>query len=189
MKNSKFITFVALACAGLTACNSNKEQVATGIICDGSMNTLMIVSTNGDTLSFSTMDADKTQANGLLIGDTAQVFYTGKTGLLTATKVIVTPAQRGNTEILGEWIQPIESMPGETQGIKIDENGTASSINMATLVYEKWSQDGDQLILSGQSIGNGQTIQFTDTLKIETVTPDSLILSSNGNIIRYSRKN
>ena len=42
------------------------------------MNTVMIVDAAGDTLSFSTADADKSGLDGLLIGDTVEVSYTGE---------------------------------------------------------------------------------------------------------------
>lgn len=49
-----------------------------GVVCDASMNTVSIVTDENDTLSFSTMDANKEEVNGLLLNDTLEVFYTGK---------------------------------------------------------------------------------------------------------------
>ena len=43
------------------------------------MNTVTVVSVdNGDTLSFSTMKADRTEVQGLRLGDTLEVSYSGK---------------------------------------------------------------------------------------------------------------
>lgn len=42
------------------------------------MNTVMIVDAAGDTLTFSTVDADKSGLDGLLIGDTVEVSYEGE---------------------------------------------------------------------------------------------------------------
>ena len=54
------------------------------------MNTISIVTANKDTLSFSTLDADKSHVNGLLLNDTAEIFYKGKyTAGMSATKLIV----------------------------------------------------------------------------------------------------
>ena len=67
-----------------------------------------------------------------------------------------------------------------------DKSGVASSIGMATLVYTKWEVKSDSMILWGKSIGNGQTIDFSDTLHILKITNDSLILETNYNYInRY----
>ena len=84
---------------------------------------------------------------------------------------------------------PINGQPGEVQGIKLEENGEASSINMHTLVYKEWEQQGDQLYLTVKSIGNGIEIEGVDTLKIDKLTPDSLVLSSNyGYSLEYVRQ-
>lgn len=97
--------------------------------------------------------------------------------------------KKGADSIIGSWVMPIQGQPGEVQGLKIEERGKASSINMATLVYKDWEQQGENLYLTVKSIGNGMEIEGTDTLKIEKVTADSLILSSNyGYTLRYVRQ-
>ena len=72
------------------------------------------------------------------------------------------------------------------QGIKIESGGKASSINMATLQYETWESKDGKLILTGKSIGNHRTLSFTDTLMIEKLTQDSLILSKGDYVLRYA---
>ena len=87
---------------------------------------------------------------------------------------------------------PVVSSAGGTglrQGIKLEEGGDASSINMATLVYKYWEQQGDELYLTVKSIGNGMEIEGIDTLRIKKLTADSLILNSNyGYTLRYVRE-
>lgn len=89
---------------------------------------------------------------------------------------------------VGKWVEPINGQDGGFQGITLNEDGTASSINMHTLVFEKWQKVGDKLVLSGKSIGNGQTIIFTDTMTIQKLTKDSLLLSQNEYVVRYSKQ-
>lgn len=79
-------------------------------------------------------------------------------------------------KLIGEWIEPIPGMESMNQGFKLEESGQASSVNMNTLIYEKWEQKDSLLILKGKSIGNGITGEFADTFTIKTVTADSLIL-------------
>lgn len=93
-----------------------------------------------------------------------------------------------NTSVVGAWIEPVPGMEGQVQGFKMEEGGGASSINMATLTYESWKQEGEQLILIGKSIGNGQTIEFADTMVIKKLTPDSLILNNRGREVRYAKQ-
>jgi hypothetical protein len=89
--------------------------------------------------------------------------------------------------ILGSWIEPVPGQSGQVQGIRIEAEGKASSINMQTLVYETWEQQGDQIILTGKSIGNRQTISFSDTLTIEKLSEDTLVLKRENFKIVYSR--
>ena len=71
---------------------SSEMKSSKGIVCDASMNTVSIVTDKNDTLSFSTMDANKEQVDGLLLNDTLEVFYTGKyTPGMPATKLVQYP--------------------------------------------------------------------------------------------------
>lgn len=83
-------------------------------------------------------------------------------------------------QFVGNWIEIMPENPLITQGITLNEDGTATSIGMETLKYHKWKLENESVILWGESIGNGLTFNFSDTLKIATITPDSLSLSSNG---------
>lgn len=97
--------------------------------------------------------------------------------------------KKGVETVVGSWVMPIEGQPGKMQGIKLEEDGEASSINMATLQYKYWDQHGDKLFLTVKSIGNGIEIEGIDTLTIEKLTADSLVLNSNyGYTLRYVRQ-
>ncbi len=85
-------------------------------------------------------------------------------------------ASSDQQKLVGNWIEILPPDLPYIQGIAINPDGTARSIGMATLQYENWSIEGENLILTGKSIGNGQTIQFTDTLAITRLTDDSLSL-------------
>ena len=116
-----------------------------------------------------------------------------KTLLLAATVLIIAMTacneKKSKVTIIGSWIMPIDGQPGKMQGIRLDEDGEASSINMATLVYKYWEQQGDELYLTVKSIGNGVEIEGIDTLKIEKFTTDSLVLNSNyGYTLRYAKE-
>lgn len=173
-----------------SACQNSKVQSIKGVITEASMNTLMITTARGDVLTISTVNAEKVVKDGILLGDTATVYYAGKPerGVLMATKIVVVPGQRECPEIVGTWLETVNGMPGETQGIRLETDGMAESVNMATLVYERWQKEGDKLLLKGKSLGNGQTIVFTDTLHIEKLSADSLILKNGDCSLRYFRK-
>lgn len=89
--------------------------------------------------------------------------------------------------IEGSWMQPVPGMADMKQGFTLAANGTASSVNMATLQYEAWKQEGNLLLLTGISKGNRQDIPFTDTLTIEKLTSDSLILRKGELALKYAK--
>ena len=101
--------------------------------------------------------------------------------------VLLTACNEASIE--GAWVQPVPGMEQMSQGIKIEAGGKASSINMATLQYETWEKKGDQLVLTGNSIGNRQTLLFSDTWTIEKLTSDSLIICQGDYVQRYARGN
>lgn len=110
--------------------------------------------------------------------------YTKGISFLFSTMMFISCNQ---TNIEGSWIEPAPGIPGMQQGFTLEAGGKASSINMATLQYEKWQQKENLLILSGKSIGNHQTIPFSDTLIIEKLTQDQLVLKQ-GELIRNFTK-
>ncbi len=110
-----------------------------------------------------------------------------------AVMAVIFAACGGGTKapvtVVGSWVMPIDGQSGEMQGIRLEENGEASSINMSILLYKEWEQHGDNLYLTVKSIGNGIEIEGVDTLKIDKLTADSLILSSNyGYTLEYVRQ-
>lgn len=59
---------------------------------------------------------------------------------------------------------------------------------MATLVYESWEVDGNNLKLKGKSIGNKKTIPFEETVVIKEVTPTNMTWTVDGQDIKFTRK-
>ena len=82
----------------------------------------------------------------------------------------------------------VPGMPDMHQGFELADHGTATSIGMATLQYQKSSTNGDTLFLDGKSIGNGQTLNFTDTLIINSFQFDSLIVQRGQLVQTYTRQ-
>jgi predicted small secreted protein len=95
---------------------------------------------------------------------------------LSLSIIFLTNCSNKKMELVGSWIQSIPGQSVQVQGIRLEAEGKASSINMQTLLYETWEQQGEKIILKGKSIGNGQTISFSDTLKIAKLTADTLVL-------------
>ena len=71
----KKVLAIAAAALLLWSC-APKSNSSKGVVLDASMNTVMVVS-GSDTLTFSTMNADKSEVDGLFIGDTLEISYEG----------------------------------------------------------------------------------------------------------------
>ena len=187
MKNIKSLIAV-LALCGLAACADNTPKTFSGFIADASMNTVTVRAlTADDTYTFSTMNADKSDANGLLLGAPITVDYTGKLKDGTAaTKVATDPTY---AEAVGKWTMPDPIAPEGVMGVEIMVEGAARSINMATLVYTSWEPQGeaDKILLKGQSLGNGQTIDFTQTGMIAKTADGNYTLTIEGTGTVYTK--
>ena len=164
MKSIKLLAAL-LALCGMAACGDNTPKTFTGHITDASMNTVTVENAEG-TYMFSTLDADKSEANGLLLGAPGVVDYKGRLeDGAAASKVATDPTY---AEAVGKWTMPDPITPGGVMGLEIMVEGEARSINMATLVYTSWELQGEagKILLKGQSIGNGVTGDFSETATI-----------------------
>ncbi len=94
------------------------------------------------------------------------------------------------SDLVGRWQEIMPVNHSIIQGVELKEDGTASSIGMATLKYHNWELiDGKNIVLSGESIGNGQTIAFADTLNICSIVNDTLTLGKFGSYrIQYKKQ-
>lgn len=91
-------------------------------------------------------------------------------------------------KLVGTWLQPVNGQPGQEQGFVLKNDGTAASVNMQTLLYEGWKRKGQILVLSGKSVGNGQTIEFVEEYEIRKADEKNLELRMGDYVIHYQRK-
>ena len=99
--------------------------------------------------------------------------------LLTLGMMSCTPSP------VGTWVE----MTGgsEEQGFTLNKDGSASSLNLGYVVFDKWEKDGDLLILKGDYTGMVKRV-FSDTMKIESITKTELTLSQAGYTVTYIKK-
>lgn len=91
--------------------------------------------------------------------------------------------------LVGTWIEPADesSVYGE-YGLKLNQDGTVESINMGYREYNTWEKVDDMLILKGRYTGTNPR-DFADSLWIEELTEDKLVLKDFGNYtVTYQRK-
>lgn len=113
--------------------------------------------------------------------------------LVIVTSLLVachTASQEPTGKLVGNWIEVMPANPQIVQGVTLHADGTAASIGMATLKCESWKLIDKQLVLNGKSIGNKQTLDFSDTLDVIVLTADSMRLVKHGSYcIEYYRVN
>lgn len=86
---------------------------------------------------------------------------------------------------VGRWIEPTGGT--EEQGFILNQDGSATSVNMGFLEFTKWEKNGDMLILNGRNLGSIKR-EFADTMKIEKLTKTELTLSQAGYSVTYIKK-
>lgn len=95
-------------------------------------------------------------------------------------------------KLIGKWMQPVAGLDKETQGFQLRKNGTAKSINMYTLVYEKWRLTHDTLLLWNHSEGVKDTSTIVDTTIIKELSDTSLVLfpvkAADGYVEKYRKQ-
>ncbi len=99
----------------------------------------------------------------------------------------ITGENKSNKELAGAWLEPNPINTNEKQGFELKKDGSALSVNMATLQYEKWWANDNNLTLVTKSIGNHQTIMDTSTYEIIKLTADTLALKKGELILKYSK--
>ena len=91
--------------------------------------------------------------------------------------------------MIGECLKPIGGQEDKTDGIKLNADGSAESVNSATLLYKSWESNGKSLTLAGTSIGNGVSSVFTAVYQIEELSENKLALKIDQNILTYTKAN
>lgn len=194
MKQLTYLSICSvLLLSGITSCkNVVVPQVISGIVYDATMNNIAVITNEGDTVNISTMNSNPQKVPGVLLQDSVKVICVNENingnQVLKAEELTVT-VHSPYYYIQGSWVEPNPINSQEVQGFTLNQNGTATSINMATLVMKSWNLENKELILQYQSIGNKQTFDGADTLSVVMLNADSLVLSQNGNVAwRLGRK-
>ena len=86
---------------------------------------------------------------------------------------------------VGTWIETTGG--SEEIGFNLNKDGSASSINMGYVDFNQWEKNGDLLILKGDYVGSNKR-EFSDTMKIESITKTELTLSQGGYSVTYIKK-
>ena len=145
------------------------DQTLYGLCTDGSaMNTLQLLTDNGDTISLSlTAALEAGQVfGGYQVGDRMAVLTNpAKT---EATLVI------NQSTLLGDWVMPNPIDGSSEVGIRLKEGGVAESIDQSSIIYKTWKIFNGKLELLSQREGGGEE-EEVNLYEITFLGPDSLV--------------
>lgn len=86
---------------------------------------------------------------------------------------------------VGTWMEPTGG--SEEIGFTLNQDGSASSLNMGYVEFKQWEKNGDLLILKGNNVGTRKR-EFVDTMKIENITKTEMTLSQAGYSVTYIKR-
>jgi hypothetical protein len=151
-----------------------RDRTIFGLCGNGSsMNTLELLTDNGDTLVLSmapALEANKV-FGGLEVGDRLAVMPNAKR--TEATEII------NLNSLLGDWVMPDPIDGSDEVGIRIKEGGVAESIEMTNIYYRTWKiYDGKLEILSVRE--GGGDAEETNLYEILILGSDTLAYKTVG---------
>jgi len=91
--------------------------------------------------------------------------------------------------IIGAWEEHIPGQEDEYQGFILNENGSAKSINMASLKYMSWKVDSNKIRFIVESIGNHTSFIDTVFYTIESIDNNTMVLKDKDLTIKMKKKN
>lgn len=153
---------------------TTKDSTIYGLCGDGSaMNTLQLLTDNGDTLEINVEDAQEQNhvLGGYSVGDRMAVL-TNK-DRTKATLVI------NETELLGNWVMPDAINGSDETGISIREGGIAESIENTIILYRTWRIVNGLLEIVSVREG-GTEEEETNLYEILSLGNDSLVYKTVG---------
>ncbi len=184
MKHSCIILLVLASLSLAAGCRDTTIYSAEGTIERGDSVSLVLTDSEGSK-TFQTKEARITGAGELIHGSPARVTWQGeyRKGRETAAiEVWVSPVY---AMLLGQWV---ESTSDYHQGFELRAGGAAHGIGMSTVSVSQWElPDSDHLWMMGVILGSGENTVFEDTLEIEKLTADSLVLREGDYMMRLLR--
>lgn len=158
------------------------DMSSKGIVVDVTASALTVLADGGDTLSFGMMEADRTHAHGLLIGDTVEVFYSGGYSKgMPADSLVLHPRHDRGDDALGpylvrtyEGILPAASCPGirYTLTVRNREHSGDGTFSLALTYMEAENGRDSSFLYTGKRFTQRGTPDDNDATVWQFVADD-----------------
>ena len=162
-----------------------RDTTIYGICGSGSaMNTLQMITDNGDTITVSTMQAHEAERvfGGYAVGDRLAVLVNKDSTV--ATMVL------NESVLLGDWVMPNPIDGSDEIGISIKEGGIADGIKQSSIIYKSWRIFNGRLEIDLEREG-GIDIEEHQSCQILYLSNDSLVykdMAEDGDLYQYNRQ-
>lgn len=158
-----------------------RDSTIYGTCTDGSsMNTLQMLTDNGDTLTLSTLAA---QENNCMFGQFANGDRMAVVANDQHTQALI--VINLNT-LLGDWVMPNPLDGTSYMGFTIKDGGIAESINQTSIVYKTWRIHNGNLQIISVREGGGDFVE-DETYKFLYLSADSMSLQGTEETFDYVR--
>lgn len=158
-----------------------RDSTVYGVCTDGSsMNTLQILTDNGDTMTINTTWAEESNnvLGGYTTGDRMAILLReDRSQALYVTNISM---------LLGDWVM-LDPMDGSSYvGIRIKDGGIAESINQSTIIYKTWRMFNGKLeVVSVRE--DGGDFEDTEIFTICKLTDNLLVIKDAEQAYEYTR--
>ena len=162
--------------------NPYRDSTIYGLCGEGSaMNTLQIITDNGDTLVLSTL---KAREKNSVFGNYAMGDRMAVVANVDSTEALIVI---NLSTLMGKWVMPNPIDGSDETGFTLFDGGIAESVQMTFATYTAWRILNGMLELTTIDEGGGD-IEENNTFRIVSLTPDSLTLTDEEEFYEYARK-
>jgi len=193
IRNTIQTILVIAIVAFFASCKDKTMNHVTGKVVTKTDTVISIRDTSNNVFTFDVTEAQYL-GSPILIDDSVNVYYRGEyeadgKGHASVIELIINLDKPEEHPLAHVWRFEKKTANDTLRGYKLNENGTGEVLNNPQLQLERWEKRGDKLLFKGIKFTKKEAIHFTDTMNIEKLNHDSLVLSmmdkSTGKIIRY----
>lgn len=156
--------FICLIPSMLLMASCGSQHQSKGVLIDATMNTVAVLTQDNDTMSFSTVNAEKQFADGLLLGDTVDVTYSGRYHAgMSAERIATRPQLKANAESTDDD-NGLGKMEHNTYCGNLPSASGSGILYRLTINSRQYSGDGTfnlSLTYKGADNGKDKTFEYS----------------------------
>ncbi len=175
----------------LAACGQREASLCHGEFLEMEGYSTLKISTENEkgerrTLRFLIEETEMEHPEALLSGAPLTVYYRGKLSSDKPTAALRIVIDERYAQLTGRWLDSEE--PELDMGIGLVAGGKAYSIGMQTVAFERWEYLPDAIRLSGNTLGGGNSVPFSEVWSIEELNAERLTLSQPDIVLHLHRE-